>query len=188
MHTLRHTTLLLVAALLAVLLAACGSASSTSGSGSSTSSSSATSTPTSSSYSNGYGSTSTPTATATAATSGAALITTATVTVKGQSMTVLTNAAGDTLYYLKSDTTTKAVCTGSCAKIWPPLLASGSAAPTSATTLTGALTVQSSANGSQVQYNGHFLYTFSGDSAPGQANGQGFKGVWFVATPSLAAA
>ena len=186
MHTLRHTTLIFVAALLAVLLVACGSTSNTSSSGSSASSG-ATSTPTSSSYSNGYGSTSTPTATATATTSGAALINTATVTVKGQSMTVLTNAAGDTLYYFKKDTTTTAACTGGCATAWPPLLASGSGTPTSATTLTGALTVQSSANGSQVEYNGHFLYTFSGDKAPGQANGQGIGGNWFVATPSLAA-
>lgn len=181
MHTLRHAALLLVAALLALLLAACGSAGS-SGSSTTTSSSNGYG----STSSNGYSSTSSTTPTAT--TSSSAAIKTATVTVKGQSMTVLTNAAGDTLYYFKPDTATKAACTASCAKIWPPLLGNGSTAPTSATTLTGALTVQSSANGNQVQYNGHFLYTFSGDSAPGQANGQGIGGVWFVVTPSLAAA
>ena len=41
-------------------------------------------------------------------------------------------------------------------------------------------------NGNQIEYNGHPLYTFSGDSAPRQTNGEGLYGVWFVATPDLA--
>jgi hypothetical protein len=43
------------------------------------------------------------------------------------------------------------------------------------------------ANGSQVAYNGHPLYTYSGDSAPGQANGEGFGNIWFVAPTTLPA-
>ncbi len=112
-----------------------------------------------------------------------ALVSTGSVTINGQSETVLTNAAGNTLYYFKPDTATKAACTATCAGNWPPLLATGT--PTSATTLSGTLTAVSSGNGNQVQYNGHFLYTFANDSAPGQANGEGLGGVWFVATPSL---
>jgi predicted lipoprotein with Yx(FWY)xxD motif len=38
-----------------------------------------------------------------------------------------------------------------------------------------------------VTFNGWPLYTFANDKAPGQVNGQGVGGVWFVATPSLAA-
>ena len=41
------------------------------------------------------------------------------------------------------------------------------------------------ANGSQVKYNGHPLYTFSGDTAQGQINGEGLFGMWFVAMPNL---
>ncbi len=67
----------------------------------------------------------------------------------------------------------------------PVLLGSGS--PTGSTDIVGKLTVQATANGKQVEYNGHLLYTFSGDSGPGQANGEGIGGKWFVATPDLAA-
>jgi len=42
------------------------------------------------------------------------------------------------------------------------------------------------ANGNQVEYNGHLLYAYSGDTAPGQTNGEGLLGKWFVATPGLA--
>jgi hypothetical protein len=36
----------------------------------------------------------------------------------------------------------------------------------------------------QVTYDGLLLYTFSGDSGPGQSNGQGVQGVWFAVTPA----
>ena len=141
-----------------------------------------------SSSSSGYGSSSTPaptTATTPAPSSSSALVQTATATVKGQSKTILTNAQGKTLYYLTSDTATTSACTSACAKAWPPLLSTGSAAPTSATSLPGQLTAVTTANGNQVEYNGHLLYIFSGDTAAGQTKGEGLLGKWFVATPSL---
>ena len=52
--------------------------------------------------------------------------------------------------------------------------------------LPGVLGVVKNANGTQVTYNGHPLYTYSGDSAAGQTHGEGFAGKWFVATPVLA--
>jgi predicted lipoprotein with Yx(FWY)xxD motif len=90
-----------------------------------------------------------------------------------------------TLYYLKPDTATKSACSGTCAGIWPPLLFTGSGSPSSATSLPGTLSVVTDANGQQVEYNGHPLYTYSGDTAPGQTNGEGIKEVWFVATTTL---
>lgn len=51
--------------------------------------------------------------------------------------------------------------------------------------LPGALTVVQTANGAQVAYSGHLLYTYSGDDATGQANGQGIGGKWWVATVDL---
>jgi len=111
---------------------------------------------------------------------------TATATVSGKSETILTNAQGRTLYYFKPDTATKAVCATGCISIWPPLLFTGSGTPTASGTLPGTLSAVSDGNGTQVEYNGHPLYTFSGDSASGQTNGEGIAGKWFVATPSLA--
>jgi predicted lipoprotein with Yx(FWY)xxD motif len=114
-----------------------------------------------------------------------ALIKTATAMVSGKSETILTDAQGKTLYYFTPDTATTSACSGSCAQNWPPLLATGSGTPTSATTLPGKLSTQTTANGNQVEYNGHLLYTFAADSAPGQTNGEGVLGKWFVATPDL---
>jgi predicted lipoprotein with Yx(FWY)xxD motif len=88
-----------------------------------------------------------------------------------------------TLYYRTSEKPPTTVCSGGCAGAWPPLLVTGSSAPSAS--LPGKLSVQTDANGNQVEYNGHLLYTYSGDSAPGQSNGEGVAGVWFVVTPNL---
>jgi len=118
--------------------------------------------------------------------SSSAVIQTATVTVNGQSEMVLTDAQGMTLYYYTVDSATQPTCSSSCSQIWHPLLFTGSGEPSSSTTLAGKLGVQMDANGTQIEYNGHPLYTFSGDTAQGQTNGDGLFGMWFVATPNLA--
>ncbi len=157
MLTLRRAFLGMSMLLVALIAVACGSASSTS-----TGSSGGT-TPSSS----------------------AAIIKTTSATVNGQSVTILTNAQGMTLYYLKPDTATTSACTGACASNWPPLVFTSSGSPASANALPGTLSVVTDANGQQVEYNGHFLYRYSGDTTPGQTNGEGIKGVWFVATTTL---
>src|SRR2546427_582051 len=161
MMYLRRTFPMTIVLLLAMVVAACGSSTSSGSSSSNT------------------------TPAATTPSSSNALVKTATATVKGKSETILTNAQGKTLYYFTPDTATTSACTGSCAQNWPPLLATGSGTPTSATTLPGKLGMQTTANGNQVEYNGHPLYTFAADSAPGQTNGEGVLGKWFVATPDL---
>jgi len=160
MLTLRRAFLGMSMLLVALIAVACGSASSTS---------------TGSSSSGG----------GTTPSSAAAIIKTTSATVNGQSVTVLTNAQGMTLYYFKPDTATTSACTGTCAGNWPPLVFTSSGSPASADALPGALSVVADANGQQVEYNGHLLYRFSGDTAPGQTNGEGIKGVWFVATTTL---
>jgi predicted lipoprotein with Yx(FWY)xxD motif len=131
------------------------------------------------------GGTPTPAPTATQSTSSAAVIHTASINVKGTTETVLTDSKGNTLYYFTPDTAAKVACTGDCASTWPPETFSGTGTPTSDPTLPGTLSTQSNANGNQILYNNHYLYTFSGDTAPGQANGQGIGNKWFVATPGL---
>jgi len=162
----RRFFLLASSLLVVMLIAACGSSTTTGGG----------------LY--GGGSTNSPVPT-TGGNGSSAVISTATVTVKGQSETVLTNAQGRTLYYFTADTATQSACSASCAQMWPPLLTKGSGGPTSSTTLAGKLSAQTDANGNQVEYNGHPLYTFSGDMGPGQTSGGGFGGVWHVVTPGL---
>ncbi|HEX3629553.1 MAG TPA: hypothetical protein VHW91_03715 [Candidatus Dormibacteraeota bacterium] len=116
--------------------------------------------------------------------SAPALIHTQSIKVGSSSMTVLKNAKGLTLYYFTPDTASSVACTGGCATAWPPMLTS-SDTPTSVPSLPGQLTVLSGANGKQVAYNGHPLYTYSKDGDSGDAYGQGFAGKWFVATPDL---
>jgi predicted lipoprotein with Yx(FWY)xxD motif len=114
------------------------------------------------------------------------VVKTTTLTVGGKTITVLTNAQGKTLYYFMLDTSQKTACTGSCTHTWPPLLVSGTTKVSAATKLPGVLEVYKNANGNQVIYNDHPLYTFSGDSGPGQSNGEGIADKWFVVTPTIA--
>lgn len=168
---------MLACVLLVVLVAACGST--TSGSGT-TATSGGTAQTTSNGGRYGSGGGTTPTTSSTGS-----VIKTATATVNGASVTILTNAQGLTLYYRTSDAPPSTVCSGGCAGAWPPLVMSGSSTPTSAASLSGKLTIVSDANGNQVEYNGHPLYTYSGDTGPGQTTGEGVGGIWHVVTLSL---
>lgn len=122
---------------------------------------------------------------ASAGTSASTLIRTKTANVGGKSETVLADDKGKTLYYFVPDTATTVACTGSCASNWPPLKAPPSI-PTSIAGLSGTLSVVQGANGPQVAYNGHPLYTFAKDEDAEDAYGEGVAGKWHVATPSLA--
>jgi predicted lipoprotein with Yx(FWY)xxD motif len=118
-------------------------------------------------------------ATPTTTSGGTMYISTRVVTINGTAMNVLTNGQGMTLYYRTSDPAPASTCTGNCAATWPPLLNHNMNIITSQT-LNGTLTVQQTANGPQVLYNNHPLYTYVGDNAAGQANGHGLDGVWYV--------
>ncbi|HEY4387982.1 MAG TPA: hypothetical protein VGN34_26330 [Ktedonobacteraceae bacterium] len=177
----------LMGLLILALLSSCGNAAtSTSASSAPTSAQPAATTAPASNSSNDYGSASTAsTPTANTTTAGNIAVKTASATVDGKSLTILTDAKGMTLYYFTPDTASKTACTAGCAQAWPPLLSSGSSKPATDGSLSGTLAVLSNANGTQVIYNDHPLYTYTGDSAPGQTTGQGLGGKWFVATPDL---
>lgn len=111
------------------------------------------------------------------------LISTKQVKVHAQMVTVLTTFNGTTLYERTSDPAPGSNCTGQCAHLWPPLLSNGTVISTAP--IGGNLTVHMTANGEQVEYNGHPLYTYSGDTAPGQTNGQGAGNVWQTISVAL---
>jgi predicted lipoprotein with Yx(FWY)xxD motif len=93
---------------------------------------------------------------------------------------LLTNAKGLTLYWFAPDTATTSACYGSCAAYWPPVLGAPSAGPG----VTGKLgTITRTDGTTQATYDGHPLYTYIGDSAPGQDGGNNLNlngGLWHV--------
>jgi predicted lipoprotein with Yx(FWY)xxD motif len=101
---------------------------------------------------------------------------------------VLTNGKGFTLYWFAPDTSTKSNCNGSCATYWPPV----KGPVTAGAGVTGKLATITRSDGSvQATYNGHPLYTYVGDKAPGQDKGNGLNlsgGLWHDVTVSGAAA
>lgn len=103
--------------------------------------------------------------------------------------TILTNSAGLTLYYFLPERGGRIVCASSaCTTFWPPSL-TPSSSPVGGAGVTGRLSIVMRAGGAdQVTYNTWPLYTFAGDKAAGQTNGQGvvgFGGKWLAATPNL---
>lgn len=121
-------------------------------------------------------------------TAAGSMVTISSASVAGK--TVLVNGAGRTLYHLSADQGTSVACTGSCLTYWPPVLVSAGQTPELATGLTGTVAALMRADGThQVTYNGLTLYTYSGDTAAGQAKGQGVvdqsgsvKGTWSEVT------
>jgi len=98
--------------------------------------------------------------------------------------TVLANGAGLTLYHNTKETGTTIVCTGGCVSVWPPALVTGSL-PHDTGMIKGTFgTIMRPDGSTQLTINGMPLYTYTGDSGPGQASGQGIQGVWFAVTPS----
>ncbi len=91
---------------------------------------------------------------------------------------LLTDAKGLTLYWFAPDTSAKSVCYGSCAAYWPPVTGAPSAGPG----VTGTLgTITRTDGTTQATYDGHPLYTYIGDNAPGQASGNNLNlngGLW----------
>src|ERR1700729_1251433 len=97
---------------------------------------------------------------------------------------VVTNSAGKTLYWFAPDTSTASKCSGSCATYWPPV----TGPVTAGSGVTGTLSTITRPDGTmQASYDGHPLYTYVGDTAAGQAKGNGLNlsgGLWYEMTVS----
>jgi predicted lipoprotein with Yx(FWY)xxD motif len=109
-----------------------------------------------------------------AANTGAAAAATPTVQAATNATfgTILTTDSGMALYILTTDHNGQSTCHGSCAAAWPALTVPAGTVPTGGPGVTGAVGTSEQSNGTfQVTYNGAPLYTFVGDSSPGQVNG-----------------
>ena len=97
---------------------------------------------------------------------------------------ILVDGNGMTLYIYTKDSANTSNCSGGCAQAWPALAAvptAGIGAGVDATLL-GSIT---RADGSsQATYKSMPLYTYAKDTKPGDLNGQGKGGVWYVISPA----
>jgi predicted lipoprotein with Yx(FWY)xxD motif len=98
----------------------------------------------------------------------------------------LVNGDGLPLYVFSLDTEGTSACTDDCAAEWPPLASQGSPVAGDGVDATLLGTITRDDGTMQVTYNGHPLYTFVEDTAPGDAAGQGmaeFGGTWHLISP-----
>ena len=96
---------------------------------------------------------------------------------------VLADGEGKTLYIFKKDKPGVSNCYDGCAKAWPPFTVAN------ASKADGDFSVVARKDGTQPwAYKGQPLYFYAGDSAPGEASGEGSGGVWFVVKTKAATA
>jgi predicted lipoprotein with Yx(FWY)xxD motif len=102
---------------------------------------------------------------------------------EGKLGNVVVDKSGDTLYLFEKDAAGKSACSGACATNWPPLRATGKPLAGQGADAAAIGTIKRSDGTSQVTYNGHPLYRYTGDARAGDAAGQGlnaFGGEWYV--------
>ena len=94
--------------------------------------------------------------------------------------THLVGADGMSVYLYERDEPEALACVDACTNNWPPVTADGDL--TVGESLDPALvgTVERPDGTTQVTYGGHPLYTYARDSEPGDTNGQGLGGAFFL--------
>jgi predicted lipoprotein with Yx(FWY)xxD motif len=97
---------------------------------------------------------------------------------------ILVNGQGHTLYLFLKDRHGKSTCYGGCARVWPPALASGALRGGPGVAAGKLATTTRKDHTRQLVYNDHPLYAMSADTRPGEMEGQGFLGTWFVVSPA----
>lgn len=91
---------------------------------------------------------------------------------------VLVNGEGFTLYIFTNDTDGESTCYDACADTWPPIPGDVTIASDLDASIFGTTTRDDGSE--QLTVNGMPLYLYAPDAAPGDTNGQGVGGVWFV--------
>jgi len=123
-------------------------------------------------------------ATSAAAAAGSGLVIT---TKSGSAGAFLTDGSGRAVYLWTKDGKDSSACSGACAGAWPPVTTTGAVTASGGVTMADLSTITRSGGARQVVYDGHPLYYFSGDSGPGQVNGQGSDGFgakWWLVDPA----
>ena len=93
--------------------------------------------------------------------------------------TIMVDADGRTLYAFTQDANGAPTCADACAKAWPAATVTGE--PSADPAISAAITTVDAPGGGTMLKAGKWpLYRFAGDAGPGDTNGQGSAGVWFV--------
>ncbi|MGH8873025.1 MAG: COG4315 family predicted lipoprotein [Acidimicrobiia bacterium] len=92
--------------------------------------------------------------------------------------TILVDTEGFTLYVFTNDTAGESTCNEGCIDTWPAVPGDTAIGSDLDATLFGTTTRTDGSE--QLTVNGQPLYRYTPDAAPGDANGQGVGGVWFV--------
>ncbi len=98
---------------------------------------------------------------------------------------IVVDGAGFTLYEFTHDKKNKDTCMtiSGCSSVWPALTVSGTPTAGAGVEAKKLSTITLSGGAHQVTYNGHPLYTYTGDSAPGETGYVGadeFGGHWYA--------
>lgn len=99
--------------------------------------------------------------------------------------TIVVDATGMTVYVFDTDTqgADTSACSGQCATNWPAVeTTAGTPSVEGVTAEVG--TITGTDGGTQLTIDGWPVYTYAGDSAPGDVNGQGVGGIWWAISPS----
>jgi predicted lipoprotein with Yx(FWY)xxD motif len=108
-------------------------------------------------------------------------------THKGPMGTYLTGASGRALYLWAADSGGTSSCSGACAQVWTPLLASATPNAAGGVNAADLGTIVRASGSKQVTYNGHPLYYYAADPGAGTTHGQGsssFGARWWLVAPS----
>lgn len=92
--------------------------------------------------------------------------------------TILVDGEGMALYLFDDDVDGTSTCYDDCAVTWPPLVGEAVVDGEADEALVG--TTEREGGSLQVTYAGMPLYHYAGDTAPGDTNGQGIGGIWWV--------
>ncbi len=148
-------------------LAACGSSSKTSTTSSTTSTA---------------GATTTTTAAASTTTAGTSSVVLQVAMNAKVHQNIIVDSAGKTVYlYMPDGSSTTSKVPAALKAVWPAVTTMSTTAAVGAGLTASEVAVN---RAHQVAYNHHLLYTFTGDTKAGTANGQGLGNIWYVLSPN----
>jgi predicted lipoprotein with Yx(FWY)xxD motif len=100
---------------------------------------------------------------------------------------ILFDGRGRALYAFTHDPRGRSLCSGACAKAWPPYVVSAHARAASGVRQSLLGTIRRANGAKQVTYRNRPLYYYIGDTKPGQVlcqNVTEFGGTWLVVRPN----